>query len=402
MIAVVGAGPAGMAAALRARECGAEVVVVDDNPAPGGQIWRGVAGQKEVARFRGSGIRVLSGVRVVAGDPVRRELRLDGEGAPGPIRYDKLVIATGARELFLPFPGWTLPGVFGAGGLQAMAKSGMPVKGKSVVIAGTGPLLVAVAASLRERGARVKLVAEQAAAAKVAGFAAAVGRFPAKAARGLGLAWKVAGIPFAAGCWVEAAHGDGRLSRVTLRRGSEVWEEDCDYAGVGYGLRANTELAELMGGPSEDVFVAGTGDVDLSWVEGEIAGFSAAGRLDRAKALEGRRAEARRFAAELDRAFALRDELRGLAVDDTVVCRCEDVVCGRLRGFPSFRAAKLHTRCGMGACQGRVCGPAAGFLLGWGDTGVRPPVFPAEVAALLKTTPDPDGSFPCPTSLPPA
>jgi len=84
----------------------------------------------------------------------------------------------------------------------------------------------------------------------------------------------------------------------------------------------------------------------------------------------------------MDRAFALRSELRALAEAETIVCRCEDVTHAELEGRSSWREAKLHTRCGMGACQGRVCGGASEFLYGWQNTGARPPVYPATVATL--------------------
>ncbi len=159
----------------------------------------------------------------------------------------------------------------------------------------------------------------------------------------------------------------------------------------------NTELAALLGcGTEVDEFqqtrmagvyaageVTGIGGVDLATVEGEIAGYAAAERHDRAKALFHTRARYRRFAVALARAFALRGELRSLVQDDTLVCRCEDVTWESLRGYASWREAKLQTRCGMGACQGRVCAGALEFLKGWKVESVRPPVFPARVGTLL-------------------
>jgi hypothetical protein len=122
--------------------------------------------------------------------------------------------------------------------------------------------------------------------------------------------------------------------------------------------------------------------LDLSLVEGEIAGYAATGNHDAARKRFGVRASHRRFADSLERAFALREELKGLPHNDTLVCRCEDVPLGRLRQCSGWRDAKLQTRCGMGPCQGRVCGGAVEFLLGWKAESVRPPVFPARVASL--------------------
>ncbi len=389
MIVVVGAGPAGIAAALRAQECGARVTVIDDNPNPGGQIWRGDDENSWVARFRSSGIPLLSSTRVVAVDVEARSLLVETDGVSGRLSWKKLVLATGSREMFLPFPGWTLPGVFGVGGLQALAKTGLPVAGKRIVLGGTGPLLLAVGAYLRQHGADVKLIAEQANIQSLAGFAPELLRHPRKVLQGASLQWAIAGTPYRTGCWIDSAEGVNKLERVTVRSGRDIWTEDCDYAGVAWGLTPNTELLESLGPEPEDVYVAGSGEVDLSFVEGEIAGLNAAGYPERTVLLAPKLEKARGFAAALATTFALRDELRHLAKPDTIVCRCEDVTYGELRKFTSFRAAKLQTRCGMGPCQGRICGPANEFLFGWETGTVRPPVFPAKIATLFSDAPLP-------------
>ncbi len=381
MIVVVGAGPAGIAAALAVQECGKAVTVVDENPSAGGQIWRGDPTHRWVARFRAFNIPLISGVRVVWGYPAARTLVLEDAVGARRLAYDKLVVAVGSPEIFLPFPGWTLPGVFGAGGLQALVKSGLPVRGKNVVVAGTGPLLLAVAASLRKKGANIRLIAEQTPAALLWPFAKQLSGRASKLLQGIGLAWDLAGIPYAPASWVTAAQGDGRLQRIVLNRRGTLVTEDCDYLAVGFGLRPATELAAIMAGP--DTIVAGTGDADLSLLEGRIAGYTAAGDLEKARGLEPERDQARTFAASIDRTFAVRDELRQLADSGTIICRCEDVPLGRLEGKTCFRDAKLHTRCGMGACQGRVCGPALEFLFGWHGASPRPPIFPARVGSLL-------------------
>jgi thioredoxin reductase len=388
MIVIVGAGPAGIAAAVRARESGARVVVIDDNPAPGGQIWRGDARQQWVTRFRACGAELLANSRVIAGGRSRLGVETS-QGSAREIAYQSVILATGAREIFLPFPGWTLPGVIGAGGLQALAKSGMPVAGKRIVVGGSGPLLIAVAAYLRKRGAHVKLIAEQAPPRSLARFGLELLRNPLKLLQGAGLRWNIAGVPWLPDCWITSTEGRGRVERVTLERMGKRWTVECDYAAIGYGLFPNTELAALLGS-AENVLSAGEctgiGGVDLAIVEGEIAGYTAAGNADRARRLYPRRDKARQFAAALNKAFVLRDELKRLPKPETFVCRCEDVTYQRLLGFGSFRAAKLHTRCGMGPCQGRVCGPAADFLFGWKNESVRPPLFPARIASLLPDT----------------
>jgi hypothetical protein len=126
----------------------------------------------------------------------------------------------------------------------------------------------------------------------------------------------------------------------------------------------------------------GIGGVELALVEGQIAGFTAAGNFGRAQSLMPECKRLKKFAVALERAFRLRKELKFLAEPDTLVCRCEDVSYSRLRHHANWRSAKLQTRCGMGACQGRVCGPATQFLFNWNPDSVRPPIFPARVETL--------------------
>jgi len=397
-VLVVGAGPAGLAAARRASESGARVAVLDDNPAPGGQIWRAGA---EPRRWLGN-YEVICGARVVA-NPERGRLTLETLTESWEGRYRALILATGARERFLPFPGWTLPNVMGAGGLQALAKSGLPIAGKRILVAGSGPLLLAVAHYLRGHAARVPLIAEQAEPGVLRRFAASLVAHPGKLIQAVQLRAGLLGLPYLTSCWPVSAQGQGRLESVTLRRGARTWTVPCDYLACGFGLIPNTELAELAGcriGASgvavddyqqtsvEGVYCAGEatgiGGLDLALVEGEIAGYMAAGRSKAAGALFRARQKHRRFAEALERAFALRDELRALPRDETLVCRCEDVSFGRVRACAGWREAKLHTRCGMGSCQGRVCGGAVEFLLGWRAESVRPPLFPARIESLAQ------------------
>jgi NADPH-dependent 2,4-dienoyl-CoA reductase/sulfur reductase-like enzyme len=146
------------------------------------------------------------------------------------------------------------------------------------------------------------------------------------------------------------------------------------------------QVDELQQTSVQGVFCAGEptgiGGVELALVEGQIAGLAAVGEKSAAQKLFGERRKARRFARMLDRAFRLRSELRSLPAAETIVCRCEDVPYSRVQEHRSWRAAKLHTRCGMGPCQGRVCGPATQFLFEWNPDSVRPPLFPARVGSL--------------------
>src|SRR5215470_5900044 len=187
-VLVVGGGPAGLAAAVRAAESGMRVAIADDNFKLGGQIWRAaVDGENAeaapwVKRLQRANVTVLCGLRIFD-QPYNGLLLAESLDDVCELRYEKLVVTTGARERFLPFPGWTLANVFGAGGLQAMVKSGLPIHGKRVVVAGTGPLLLAVAAYLRRHGAEILLICEQASASALARFAVTLMQQPEKLAQ---------------------------------------------------------------------------------------------------------------------------------------------------------------------------------------------------------------------------
>ena len=404
-VLIVGAGPAGLAAAYRAARAGRHAVVVDDNPEAGGQIWRGEQreprsreAQVWLERVRSVDIEYHAGSRVFH-QIDQRVLLAETSSGVRELRFENLVMATGARERFLPFPGWTLPNVVGAGGLQALVKNGLPVDRKKIVIAGSGPLLLAVADYLRVHSAEVLLVAEQAPQHRVARFGLGLINNPGKLSQALAF---LKGGKYLTDCWVIAAHGDETLKSVVLRRGRKSWSVSCDYLACGFHLVPNLELAELLGCEIENgavriddfqqtsvsrVYAAGEttgiGGLELSLIEGEIAGLAAAGHRDDARRLFPERAKHRRFADLLNRTFALRRELKSLAAAETIVCRCEDVVFDRLRAHDSWRTAKLQTRCGMGPCQGRICGSAVEFLFGWKAESVRPPVLPVRVESLI-------------------
>jgi D-hydroxyproline dehydrogenase subunit alpha len=404
-VAVVGAGPAGIAAAAAAAEGRARVVLLDEGPRAGGQIWRHRPGSppaeavRWLVRLRSSGARVVSGASVVDAEP-GFALVAEREGRALRVKADRVVVATGARERFLPFPGWTLPLSIGVGGAQALLKAGASFAGRRVIVAGTGPLLLPVAAALARDGARLALVAEQAPLAGLLRFAAGLWRVPRKLAQAAGYRAAFLATPYRTGVWVSAANGRDRVERATLTDGRRLWDVPCDVLCCGYGLVPNLELARRLGCAIEDgrvvvgdeqqaslagAFCAGeptgVGGVELALAEGEIAGLAAAGREVPA-ALRARRDRERPFVAALARAFAPRPGLRALPRPDTLVCRCEDVPRARLSDGWSARQAKLYTRAGMGACQGRVCGPALEFLTGCAADSVRPPLEPVALSTL--------------------
>jgi NADPH-dependent 2,4-dienoyl-CoA reductase/sulfur reductase-like enzyme len=408
-IVVVGAGPAGIAAACAAAENGRRTALIDETPWLGGQMWRGQQTKATVpeaarwlGRFRNSKVTLLDQCMAL-GAVGERKLLTESASGPREIQWERLILATGARELFLPFPGWTLPGNFGPGGLQSLAKHGWPIAGKRIVVAGSGPLLLAAGSGLRAMGAQIISINEQAPLSRLISFGAEVIRRPSKLAQAARLKASLLGMPHRCGVWPLKAEGAERARAVVLTDGHRKWTEECDYLACGFGLVPNVELPLALGCQMRDGFalvdewqcssvtnvycageLTGIGGADAALIEGQIAGFAASDCPEAARALFSRRASWRRFASALAEAFALRDEVASLALPDTLVCRCEDVRFDKLKDFRGWRDAKLQTRCGMGSCQGRVCGAAAKVLFGWGMESVRPPVLPARVASLQR------------------
>lgn len=409
-IVIVGAGPAGMAAAVTASQSSQRVAVIESNPWVGGQLWRRPEspttpriGRKWHARFKACGAQLMTEASVV--DSIAPgHLLVETPGSAFNLFYSKLIVAVGAREQFIPFPGWTLPNVFGAGGLQLLAKSGWPVKGKRVVVAGSGPLLMAVGAQLRKRGAHVVHIAEQTSLARFLGFGLRLPYLgPAKILQAVTCQGQLLGVPYKTSCWPVRADGKEKLEGVTLSTASgTTWDVPCDLLACAFGMVPNLELVRILGCDVEQgkvsvdmwqetsvkqIFCAGEptglGGVDRALVEGQIAGYAITGQQNRAKALFGKRHKTHAFTSALAQGFALRHELKTLATPDTVVCRCEDVTAGQLASCDNLRSARLYTRCGMGACQGRNCSTAAKVLYGWENYSSRPPVVPVRVGSLV-------------------
>ncbi|AZP11487.1 NAD(P)/FAD-dependent oxidoreductase [Undibacterium parvum] len=419
-ILIIGAGPAGLAAAQSAAQSGARVDVIDDNFRSGGQIWRGGADSNQDQRARAlwqnlsenKKVHFHFQTRVVHAKSAHEILTEDHQKARL-FECQKLILATGARELLLPFPGWTLPGVTGAGGLQALAKNGYPVAGKRIVVAGSGPLLLAVAASLIERGALVTHILEQASLPQLGRFALSLLATPDKLFQALQLAKKLSSASYSSNSYVSAAHSDvnQQLSTVSVNIQGRQQNIACDYLACGYGLLPNSELAasltcalaltashpkvkvdQWQGTSIENVYAAGEstgiGGVDLALAEGAIAGFSATGNQNKARQYFKQRQTGLKFSQKLARYFSLRPELHQLCAADTLVCRCEDVSYAQLLAHDNWRSAKLHTRCGMGACQGRICGAATQTLFNWDKDAGRLPFSNARITSLCERQED--------------
>jgi thioredoxin reductase len=454
-VAIVGAGPAGLSAALAAAGAGAGVVLIDAYRRPGGQFYRqpaaefraaGPAGhQREGAALReaaaAAGVEMWSETAVWGAFDGPR-LGLDGPGAPAFLEARAVVVAAGAYERAAAFPGWTLPGVMTAGAAQTLLKEQRILPGRRAVLAGTGPLQLVVAAALVEAGAEVVAVLEGSPAIRrslrrpFANAAALWGQWD-RLAEGLSAWWTLrrAGVPYSPGWGVTAAEGGGQVEAVTVARLDEAWRPvpgtqrrlACDTLCCGYGFVPATELARLLGvrhawrpdqggwAPARDehmetdvpgVFVAGDGagigGAGLALVEGRIAGLAAAARVSgrSQEAAIARLAPAlrreRRFQRLYTELFTPGPGLDELAGPETVICRCEEVTRAEVaeavaRGADVLDAVKVLTRCGMGDCQGRVCGPLVAAVVA-GETGrspaelgafrPRPPIFPVPITTL--------------------
>lgn len=422
-VVIVGAGPAGLAAAQAALARNVRVAWLDAQATAGGQVWRKdvqYGWPQRAERAIGNvmnhpNMTWMPQTQVIAAE--QNELLLQNERQGLRITYGALILATGARELLLPFPGWTLPGVTGAGGLQALAKQGWPLNGRRVVIAGSGPLLLASALTAKRHGAQVLGIYEQASKTAVHGFARKLWRWPGKALQAVMLRSQLAGISYHYGSIVARAIGERTLECIEVDGPNGVQRIECDQLAVGYGLVPNVELAHMLAcamvqegahpcvqvDASQRTSVAnvyaagelcGIGGRDCAWVEGHIAGLAATGVAVSPTLLRQQR-HARKFAMALREHFKLDPYIHDLAEPDTLICRCEDVPLQALKDYDDARSAKLATRCGMGACQGRVCGTALAEFGLFPRSGQRPPLFPARLATLgeFASSSDTEGSF---------
>lgn len=414
-IVIVGAGPAGIAAAEVLCAQGLKPILIDEGARAGGQGYRRPSDDlaldmkrlmgSEATRYDALHRRFASLLPTIDYRPGTLVWAIDGnqlhllrDGRAEALAFDKLLIASGAMDRVAPLPGWTLPGVFTLGGAQVALKDQGCLIGNRVAFLGASPLLALAAKQYRDMGAEIAVIADTTPfSAKIAALPALL-RAPRTLLRGLwymAAAWR-AGTATRYGVTPVAIEGRDRVEALVLR-GADGRESRfaCDAVALGFGLKPETQLAELAGArfaydadfrlflPTIDgmgrarpgLYLAGDGvrigGADAAEASGALAAHAILTDLGRPQEIASVRQLARRVAR-------LRDFQRGLArafawpkaqivalPDSVTLCRCENVTVGEVRtamakdlGPAEVNRVKAMTRCGMGRCQGRVCGPA--------------------------------------------
>lgn len=456
-VAIVGAGPAGMAAAIETAAHGLSVVVLDEQPEPGGQIYRNISTNAAIP----TKINDILGPDYRRGEALARDfmdacqagrvdyrrdamvwqvdddltMHLSQNGAASDLRARRIVVATGAMERPVPVPGWTLPGVMGAGAAQIMLKTAHAVPDGPVVLAGCGPLLLLVGQQLLDAGAEIAALLET---TRFSDYWAALPALPgalrgfASLRKGMAMRRRIdrAGVPIHAGVSALEAVGGDRVESVRFARGGTTGQIAASTLLLHQGVVPNTQLTRQVGcthewnaaqrcwqpvlddwgnASIEGVGVAGDGGgiggAEAAAVAGRIAGLEAAHRLDKLSAADRdaqasplRRERAAHLAIRplLDTLFRPRDDMLAPPDPATVVCRCEEVTAGEVRDAVALGAtgpnqAKAYLRCGMGPCQGRFCGLTVAEIIA-AETGhsmeetgyyrIRPPIKPVTLGEL--------------------
>jgi len=454
-ILIVGAGPAGLRAAEMLTDAGCTPILVDEAPRVGGQIYRQpprVPGFMRTATelYGASADRAQD--LFVAFDRIRHRIDyrpgslvydliddraiVAAEGKSEEIAFDALILATGAMDRIVPAPGWTLPGVYTLGGAQIALKHQGCAIGNRVAFVGTGPLLLLAAHQYARAGAIPSAIVlpSRLRAFMTAGLR--LQRMPRELM--LGVFWlldlKRRGVPILFGHRLEQVTGDEGVTGIVLRSRGQRREIKCDAVALGYGLQSEAQLADLAGikfafdgarrqwlpemdslgraNGRKDVYLAGDGagmlGADAAEARGRLAAHALMTDRDishvtyRPQADLDAVARATQLQGALRSAFELPADFFAAVPDETILCRCEQVLASELRGVAGLMGArelnraKSYSRVGMGRCQGRLCGHAAAEILAdklgvsldsVGRMRGQSPVKPVSVATVAERRP---------------
>jgi len=459
-LVIIGGGPAGVCAAIEAAKCGVQILLLDENPKLGGQIYQrlpdslSITDQRQLGKDYSQGTQLLAELErysdkcellrdvLVWGIFPDKELAFLHDGKTEVLKAQRLILAEGAYDRPMPFPGWTLPGVLTAGAALRMVKAEKVLPGERILLAGTGPLQLALGAHLVEAGAKVVAILE---ASSLSDFWKQLPHFwgqwgVLKDGMDYLLKLSKARVPLLRGYAIIEAKGEGQVEQATYAKVDKNWQAipdtkkslEVDTVISGYGLIPSTRLTRLCGcrqkwhpyrggwGPHHDeymettspgIFTAG----DCAGIEGAIVAKEE-GRLAAIKICQelgyitqedaSRRYSSihrklrglRKFEAALNNIFKIRRGLLGQITDDLIICRCEEVTAGKIRkviaeGFTRLREIKVLTGAGMGPCQGRMCEPIIANIISMetkqpieevGFYSPRPPIKPVPFGYITK------------------
>ncbi|MCG7601132.1 FAD-dependent oxidoreductase [Halomonas sp. McH1-25] len=456
-LVILGSGPAGMAAAMTAAQHGLSPIVIDEQPAPGGQVYRAIEttpvnDRRVLGQDYWSGETLAKGLHHQNIDyqpntsvwqlTRQRDIGLLHHEAASMIRARRVILATGAMERPFPIPGWTLPGVMTAGSAQILLKSSGVVPNAPAVMAGSGPLLFLLAAQYLRAGVPIAALLDTTPRGRyrkaLPYLPAAVRNIPTLT-KGLGLLQELrrAGVRHIKYVSALRAEGDNQLERIRWQTdGQDTWESletstlllhqgvvpntqitralHCEHDWNEQQLAWHPRLDEWLMTDVEGIAVAGDGGgivgAQAAAIQGQLAGLGAAIALGKVKSDEGNR-QAAQLRQKLARETSIRPFLDvmyqpalqwRLPSDDTLVCRCEEVTAGEIRriarmGCRGPNQTKSFSRCGMGPCQGRMCGLTVSELLADANqqsveaTGyyrLRPPFKPITLGQLARAAED--------------
>jgi NADPH-dependent 2,4-dienoyl-CoA reductase/sulfur reductase-like enzyme len=416
MIAIIGAGPAGLAAAKVASEMGAEVIVLDSAPRPGGQYWRHRDGVQGYKSHRASGyfdavinsrnVTYIHGAQVWSATRNKSSITLNylQSGVEKTITVEKLILTTGAYDRSIPFTGWELPGSMTPGAAQALLKGYGVVAGKKILVSGTGPFLLPVAVGLAEAGAEVLGIVEAHSPLRWLRSPLALILNPQKALELLYYLGKIRkySLKVYFGRAVIGFNGNtATLSKLksNLEAKGKTSQIECDVVASGWGFNPDVTLGGILGcnqevdldgsviftvdseqrSSVENIWIAGEatgiGGADLALAEGEIAALSALnGSIP--FSLIFKRFRLQLFATALQRSYPVGNGWQSWIKPETKICRCEEVSHGEIcqsvteLSAQDSRTSKLFTRAGMGLCQGRVCSRNVSEIIA-GESGCK-------------------------------